>query len=56
MHQEREVIAGNPGWESSGARGTGGLLGYVQEAVWNKIWDTPLHEHECFEDMLAGRR
>lgn len=54
MHQEREVIAGMPGWESSEVRGTGGLLVYTQGEMWNKIWDTSLHDHEYFGDLLAS--
>ena len=56
MHQEREVIAGMPGSESSGATGTGRLLVYTQGEVWNKVWDISLHEHECSADLLASPR
>lgn len=54
MHQEREVTAGMPEWESSELRGTGGLLVYTQGEMWNKIWDTSLHDHEYFGDLLAS--
>lgn len=54
MHQERDVRADGPGWESSGARGTGRLLVYTQAEAWNKRWTTSLCEHECFGDLFAS--